>query len=84
MQETLLYKIATQIPDLVAIVIVIMIFLRAQERQMNTIRELHEEHIESRKESRIVLTRCTEVLGEAVEAMHAFSIVAQNCSRLMK
>lgn len=78
--ESTLAKLIIQVPDLVALIVIVLLFLKAQERRDVALKELHEEHIESRKESRAIITRCVEVMGETVEAMHTFADSVKQCS----
>lgn len=78
-------KIALQIPDLAALIILVAIFLKAMGKRDKAMNEMHEEHVEAMKlihseenearhHSRQVIERCTEVMGEMTKAVERCGI----------
>jgi heme exporter protein D len=78
--ESTLTKLAVQVPDLVALIAIVILFLRSMRERDSLLRELHTEHIDSRKESRMIITRCVEVMGETVETMHNVAESIKQCT----
>jgi hypothetical protein len=78
--ESTLLKLALQIPDLIVLFLIVKMFLGAMKDRDMLLKELHEEHVASRTESRMVISRCVEVMGETVEAIHNVSDSVKQCS----
>lgn len=79
--ESTFAKLIVQVPDLVALIIIVLLFLKAQERRDSLLSELHKEHIESRKESRQVIDACTKMMGQVMEDMREFAAVVRQCNK---
>lgn len=52
------------------------------ERISGSFQDMHEEHIAARNESRLIITKCTEILGEVVISMHNMSESVNKCQML--
>ena len=50
--EQILQKLLAEAPNMGVLLIVIYLFLKAQEKRDSFIKQLHDEHIEARKESK--------------------------------
>lgn len=71
-------------PNAVAIIIVVVIFLRHLAERDSLMRALHTEHEESRQASRKVIEENTRVIGEHIERGREISLVLKEVSANMK
>jgi hypothetical protein len=80
--DKVITELVSSSPAIVAIIIIIILFLRHLSSRDELLRALHTEHEESRRASRIVIEENTRVIGEHLELSRevagTLKIVAEN------
>lgn len=72
-------KIAFQIPDLVALCLIVMIFVRHLDKRDDLLRDLHREHLDARSQSREMIRETHSVLERNTEALVNVTTVIERC-----
>lgn len=67
--ESIFIEMAKQVPSLGVLCFIVWIFIRYQEIRDKTIRQMHEEHLDARAESRRALQSNTEAIYEQRDAL---------------
>ena len=67
--DAILEKIALQIPDLAALIFLVVIFLKQMGKRDSMIEKIVDENMDARTHSRETIEACTKVMGEVVKVM---------------
>lgn len=67
--DNMLRSIADHAPNLVALIIVVMLFLKYITKRDEAFKSMNDENNDARRHSREVIERCTEVMGEVVNEL---------------
>ena len=65
----LLIKLATQIPNLAALCFIVFAYIKSNERVITAIRDMHQEHLDAREQTRTVLTHNAEASEHQTRAL---------------
>lgn len=79
--EKVIEGLAANSPAAVAIIVTVILFLRAMKDRDSLLRELHTEHEESRKASRQIIEENSRVLGQHLELGREVSGVLKEVSQ---
>lgn len=78
---TILKSMANTAPSAVAVIVVVILFLRAMKDRDALLRDLHKEHEESRQASRKVIEENSKVMGQHLELGREVSEVLKEVSQ---
>lgn len=82
--EKALESLVGTAPGAVAIIIVVILFLKHLRERDVLLRDLHTEHEESRKASRQVIDENSKMIGQHLELSRELSLVLKQVSENMK
>lgn len=82
--EKALESLVGTAPGAVAIIIVVILFLKHMKERDTLLRDLHAEHEESRQASRQVIEENSKIIGQHLELSRDLSIVLKEVSENMK
>jgi hypothetical protein len=82
--EKILESLAGTAPSSVAVIIVVILFLKHLATRDEVLKQLHLEHEEARKSSRAAIERNSEVIGSHLELSREISGVLKDVSMNMR
>jgi len=78
MNPDILDKIAVQVPNLIVLALIVRLFLNHLNSINGLIREINQDNLRAREQSRVVIQENTSAVAKNTEVLHAINEVVNN------